>query len=330
MRLKPRIPDTRTMVRRAARHGSALLTALGVALSVGLVALLALTLGATPVPARAAGAPHDAAHDDRGRVLASAQAPRRIISLLPSLTEAVCALGDCERLVGVDRYSDFPARVQGLPRLGGLDDAQVERIVALKPDLVLASPSARVIERLEGLGLRVLALEANDLGATHRVLQAVALALGRPGEGERLWQGLDRQIQVAAARVPTGWRGRKVYFEVATTPYAAGESSFIGELLARLGLGNIVPAKLGPFPQLNPEFIVRAQPAVVMADAESLRGMAARPGWGAIKALQQQRACGFAPGEYELLVRPGPRLGEAAAALADCLGRLAPPEAAAP
>src|SRR5512139_1064477 len=74
--------------------------------------------------------------DDRGVAFAAAQAPRRIVSLLPSLTESVCALGGCDRLVGTDRFSNWPEPVQHLPKLGGLEDAQVERIVALRPDVV--------------------------------------------------------------------------------------------------------------------------------------------------------------------------------------------------
>jgi iron complex transport system substrate-binding protein len=113
-----------------------------------------------------------------------------------------------------------------------------------------------------------------------------------------------------------------VYFEVESSPYAAGPQSFIGETLARLGLRNIVPAALGPFPKLSPEFVVRAQPDIVMAEARNYREMAQRPGWSSLRALQQRQVCAFASAEYEVLVRPGPRMGEAALQLADCLAAL--------
>jgi len=259
-----------------------------------------------------------------------AAAPRRIVSLLPSLTESVCALDDCAKLVGVDRYSNWPAAVDALPHLGGQDDAQIERIVALKPDLVLVAASARVAARLESLGLRVIALEAKNTADIHRVLEAIAQALGRPGAGDAQWTRIEARVAAAAARVPAGWHGRLAYFEVSSDPYAAGASSFIGETLARLGLGNIVPASLGPFPKLNPEFVIRAQPDLVLADARAVADMPGRPGWGRLHALEQGRACGFAPGQYDVLVRPGPRLGEAAELMADCLARLAPPRPAEP
>ena len=120
-------------------------------------------------------------------------------------------------------------------------------------------------------------------------------------------------------------RGQRVYFEVSSAPHAAGAASFIGETLARLGMANVVPPALGPFPQLNPEYVVRAGPDIVMASRRELDAMPSRPGWQALRALRDGRSCGFAPGRYELLVRPGPRLGEAALLIADCLHGLGAP-----
>jgi iron complex transport system substrate-binding protein len=262
--------------------------------------------------------------DDRGQRLTLARPAQRIVTLLPSLTEAVCALQACDRLVGTDRYSDWPTSVLALPRLGGLEDTPIERVVALKPDLVLVAGSARAIDRLEALGLKVLALEAKTLPDTERVLEVVAQALGQPGAGRALWQRLDAGIQAAAARVPPTLKGQRVYFEVASSPYAASEASFVGELLTRLGLRNVVPAALGPFPKLNPEFVVRAQPDIVMATERAVAEMPQRPGWAALTALRQQRQCGFASARYEIITRPGPRLAEAAAYIADCLQGLRP------
>ena len=260
--------------------------------------------------------------DDRGASLVLAAPPQRIVSLLPSLTESVCALGGCQKLIGTDQFSNWPISVLKLPKLGGLDDAQIERIVALKPDLVLAATSARVIDRLESLGVKVLVLESRNHADVKRSLGLLAQALGTPNEADKVWAKIEADIISAAAKVPPSLRGQRVYFEADATPYAAGASSFIGETLTRLGMGNVVPDALGPFPKLSPEFVVRAQPDVVMATARSVADMAQRPGWSALRALKLRRTCGFAPERYELLIRPGPRLGEAALVLADCLVRL--------
>lgn len=257
--------------------------------------------------------------DQRARRVELPGPAQRVVSLLPSLTETVCALQACERLVGTDRHSNWPASVAALPKLGGLEDTQIERLVALKPDLVLAALSTRAIDRLDALGIKVLALEPHNLQETRQVMQIIAAALGRPQSAAPAWRAIERDIATAAARVPVAMRGQRVYFEVAAVPYAAGEASFIGEVLARLDLRNVVPAALGAFPQLNPEFVLRAQPDVVMASEAALAEMPSRPGWATLRALQQRKACGFAPAPYDLLMRPGPRLGAAALLLADCL-----------
>ena len=245
--------------------------------------------------------------------------PVRIVTLLPSLTESVCALGACARLVGTDRYSNWPAIVATLPKLGAMEDASVEQIVALHPSVVLAATSSRVIDRLDELGIPVIALNTDTLKDTRHVLAVIAELLGTPAAGEAAWHGHEARIAAAAARVPPSLRHARVYFEVSEAPHAAGAGSFIGELLTRLGLGNAVPADLGPFPQLNPEFVVRAQPDLVMAEQHALDGMAARPGGSRIRALATGRRCGFTSAQFDLLVRPGPRLGEGADLIVDCL-----------
>lgn len=253
---------------------------------------------------------------------ALAAPPQRIVSLVPGLTESVCALGACDRLVGTDRYSNWPAAVQALPKLGGLDDVPIERIAALKPDLVLAAPSARAVPRLQGLGLRVVVLHTRSHEDVLHNLQTLGQLLGDEAAARAAWAAIQTQMDQAAARVPPALRGRSVYFEVETSPYAAGPGSFIGQTLQRLGLVNIVPAALGPFPKLSPEFIVQAQPDIVMAETRNLQTMRGRPGWAALRALQRQQVCAFAPVDYELLVRPGPRMGQAALQVADCLAGL--------
>lgn len=283
-----------------------------------LLATAAALAGAGPAQAQGS------VTDDRGVTVRFAAAPQRIVSLVPSLTETVCELGACERLVGTDRYANWPDRVRSLPKLGGLEDTQVERLVALKPDLVLLARSSRALDRLQALGLPVLALEPQDWAGTLRVVTQLAQLLGRPAAGRQLAQRMQERVALAASRVPPAWRGRAVYVEVASTPYAAGEASFIGELLQRLGLGNAVPAALGAFPQLNPEFVLRAQPALIVATQAAVRDMAGRPGWSQLQALQRQQTCALAPEPWDALVRPGPRLAEAAEALAACLEHLAP------
>ena len=287
------------------------------ALMLGL--LLAVAAWSAAPSGALAAPPQITVQDDRGGVQSFAVSPQRIISLLPSLTESVCALGACARLVGTDRYSNSPPAVTGLPKLGGIEDANLERIVALRPDVVLAAPSTRVVERLQSLGLKVVLLEPRTHADVRRSLNVLAMLLGTPEAADPVWTAIQQQVQQAARVVPARLRGMKVYFEVDATPFAAGEGSFIGETLTQLGMANAVPAALGPFPQLNPEYVVRAQPDIVMAVQRDLDQMPHRPGWARLDALRQQRACGFSHERYDVLVRPGPRLGDAAQLLAECL-----------
>lgn len=256
--------------------------------------------------------------DERGVPVDLPRPPQRIVSLLPSLTESVCTLGACERLVGVDRYSNWPAPVRALPQVGGGLDPNVEAIVALKPDLVLLAKSSRVTERLEGLGLRVLVLEPKNHADVRRVLDALGRVLD-VADAQAVWRAIDASVSAAAQSLPAGVARTRVYFEVNSAPYAAGEASFIGETLARLGVKNIVPAALGPFPKLNPEFVVRANPDLIMVGERSAQGLEQRPGWGAIRAVREGRICRFSAAESDVLVRPGPRMGEAARLMAQCL-----------
>lgn len=258
--------------------------------------------------------------DERGIKVTLAAPPQRIVSLLPSLTETVCALDACARLVGVDRYSNYPAQVRTLPQVGGGLDPNIEAIVALKPDLVLMSMSSRAAERLEALGLKVAALDTKTHADVRRVLEKVGTLLGvGVGDAQRVWRTIDAGVAAAAQSLSPKARNTRVYFEVSRGPYAAGETSFIGETLTRLGVKNVVPASLGPFPKLNPEYVVRANPDVIMVGNRSMQAMVPYPGWQSIKAVREQRICVFPNDDAETIVRPGPRMAEAARLMARCL-----------
>ncbi|MGF6525715.1 ABC transporter substrate-binding protein [Variovorax sp. PvP013] len=271
----------------------------------------------------ATGARAAEVRDERGATVSLPSPPRRIVSLLPSLTESVCALGACDRLVGVDRYSNSPASVRALPQLGGGLDPNVEAIVALRPDVVLLSQASRVTQRLEALGVKVIALEPRTSADVRRVLDTLGTVLG-VDDAQRVWRAIDAGVAAAAQSLPAAARGTRVYFEVNNAPYAAGETSFIGETLIRLGARNVVPAALGPFPKLNPEYVVRADPELIMVGARSAAGLEQRPGWGGIRAVRAQRICRFTAEESDVLVRPGPRMAEAARLMARCLAEKAP------
>jgi iron complex transport system substrate-binding protein len=256
--------------------------------------------------------------DDRSVTVTLPHAPVRIVTLLPSLTEVVCALGRCDRLVGVDRYSDYPGTVRALPQLGGGLDPNIEGVVALRPDVVLMATSSRAVQRLESLGVKVVALEPHNAADVQRVIARIGEVLGVP-DAQRLWREIDAGVNAAAASIPPAARSTRVYFEVGRGPYAAGEASFIGETLARLGAKNIVPRSEGPFPKINPEFVVRADPDLIMISQNAAPQLEQRPGWASLRALREGRLCIFSPEDSAVLVRPGPRMAQAARLMAQCI-----------
>jgi len=265
--------------------------------------------------------------DDRQVAVTFTQAPKRIVTLLPSLAETVCVLGACERLVGTDKHANWPASVKALPKLGGLDDTQLEALVRLKPDVVLLAKSARIIHRLEALGIPVLALEPQTHADVHRVLQTVAVVLHLPhakDQADAVWQNIQQQVSQAKSTMPAPAINATVYLEASTGGYAAGEASFIGEVMRQLGLKNIVTSNMGAFPQLNPEFVVRANPQLIVLAQSMVTHLAQRPGWSGIAAIKNKRVCSFPSVQADILVRPGPRLGEAAQLISDCVQRSFP------
>jgi iron complex transport system substrate-binding protein len=288
--------------------------------------LIALLLCAT---ARAANSDALVLRDDLHRDVAFPHSPQRLITMLPSITETICSLGRCDRLIATDRYSSWPSQVRALPKTGGLVDPAIEMIVGLKPDLVLVSRSQRSVDRLRELGVPIFALSSDryaDIGRTMRILGQI---LGVPERAAALERSIDADVhrigaEQALHRHAQGRAAPSVYFEVDRGPYAAGPQSFIGELLELLGTQNIVTADLGAFPQLNPEYVVRHNPDVIFISAAEGSHLAERPGWETIRAVHDGRLCSFPPAVIDTIVRPGPRVADGMRALARCLGRTAP------
>lgn len=257
--------------------------------------------------------------DDTRRPTLFHSPPQRIVSLLPAITEMVCELGACDRLVGVDRHSNHPASVRDLPRLGGLEDTPLEALLKLQPDLVLVAGSARLLPRMQALGLRVMVFEPRDLQDTERM--ARSLSMGLTGSLSA-WAAYEQRQNQAWRALALGagphWRAAKVYVEVGDGPYVAAESSFIGEGLRRVGLSAIVPGDWGPFPRLSPEWVWRAAPDWIVL-GRTASPVSRRPGWGQMAAVQGNRVCVLSPEQMDTLVRPGPRLHEGIGAILACM-----------
>lgn len=251
--------------------------------------------------------------DDLGREVSLPAPPARVVSMLPSHTESVCALQACDLIVGLDRHSDL-AGLDGLPRVGDPYSPDLEAVVALEPDLVLVDEYSGVHASLEALGIAVYAGSPQTVEETYAYLADLGRLLGRQTEASVLvgrlqgeLAGLD--VLLAGAERPT------VFVELDATPYSAGPGSYLDELLTLAGGENIVPASLGAFPQVDPEFVVLQDPdVVVLLDAPfgvTAAQVAQRPGWDGLSAVVDGRVVELSDEEVDALSRPGPRLGEA-------------------
>jgi len=132
---------------------------------------------------------------------------------------------------------------------------------------------------------------------------------------------MDTEVNALAKSLPVVQPKLKVYFEISSAPYAAGPDSFIGEMLDRLGVENIIPASLGAFPKINPEWVLRFNPDVIMLSDKNTFNITDRSGWSTIKAVREGRICHFTQQDADVIMRAGPRLAEGALAIAKCLAQ---------
>ena len=236
-----------------------------------------------------------------GRVIHLAAPPRRVVSLAPSITENLLAIGLDRELVGVSDADDYPPdRLLSRPRVGGVV-ISAERVVALQPDLVIGVNDLQreQLERLGALGLPVLAVDASSLGETIALIRLLGRVTGRRSQAEGLAAALERR----AASVPPGVR-RSVYIEVWHEPVmAAGGGTLIDDLVRRAGGVNIFAQARG-YPQVAAERIVARDPQVILMIYPGRGQLMRRPGWSTITAVRAERV-------YELpaslVTRPGPR-----------------------
>ncbi len=258
-----------------------------------------------------------------------AAVPRRVISLGPSLTETVFALGCGDRLVGVGNYAQWPPEVRKLPRLGGLYNPSLERILALEPELVLLpSPMPRLEAACSEAGIAVATIPVESLDAVLAAMERVAKILGCPERGSTLAASIKRELATVRRRAGALPR-RRVLLQVGQAPgpglqgmTVAGGGTFLSELTAAAGGTNVFSDRGRRYFRPSLESVVRARPEVILvfdASAPDPRAAreAARDAW---KALLPPPVT---PEVHVLtdpiFVLPGPRIGRAASLLASIL-----------
>jgi iron complex transport system substrate-binding protein len=254
--------------------------------------------------------------------------PRRIVSISPSNTEILHALGLGRRIVGVDHWSDYPPRVQRLPTVGSDLHIDVERVAALQPDVVVTSLHVPGMEdnlpRMESVGLPYIAVGGRGLDGVWQDMRFVGRHLGRAERAERLIETTRQRMARVAKRyghLPSDERPR-VHWEWSAHPFVAARRSWITELLEMAGGANVYADLDVETARLTTEEAAARRPDVVVAcwcgarklpTTERIRG---RAGWQDTPAVRSGRVAVFAE---DLFGRPGPRLADGLERLAALL-----------
>ncbi|MCC6629464.1 MAG: cobalamin-binding protein [Chloroflexi bacterium] len=292
----------------------------------------------TTAPTAAASAPPTAAPvtataafpvtvtDSAGRTLTLPRAPARIISLAPSNTEILFALGLGDRVVAVDEFSDYPPEAKAKATLGSYLKPDLEAVVAAAPDLALVTAAhlsgvgGAMIER----GIPTLVVEPRTLPEVFDGILLVGRATGQTAEATRLVDSLRERSAAVTARV-SGKPRPRTFLELSPQLHTAGPNSFLNDLLERAGGANIAAGASTPWPQLSQEALIQADPQVILlsydASGETPAQVKARPGWHTLSAVKDGRVVTINP---DLIARPGPRIVDGLEALASALHPPAP------
>lgn len=246
--------------------------------------------------------------DDSGQTLEFSRPPQRIISLTPHLTELLFAVGAGAQVVGADSASDYPQAARALPRIGDYSRVNFERVLALKPDLVVVwvgGNRAADIHGLQKMGLPVLHTQARRLDDVARLLRLLGQASGHARQGEAAARDFSARLAAlqprAVAHPPIS-----VFYQVWDRPLmTVGGSHWISDALALCGAHNVFADLRGAAPVVSREAVLQRAPALIISgsDAPELRSQ-----WQSFARLPAVKKQAFVRVDADLLHRPTPRL----------------------
>ncbi len=262
--------------------------------------------------------------DGLGRSVKMAGPALRVVSLAPSNTEILFAVGAGSQVVGRDTLSDYPPQVKTVADIGGsMGNYNTEAILALHPDLVLAAGinSTDLVASLEKLGLQVFYLKNPvTLEEMYANLETVGSLTGHTTDAATLVASLQARVAAVDAKVATASSRPTVYYELDGTdpskPYTSGGGTFVDLLIQRAGGVNIFSKLNNQWPQVNLEQLLVDNPQIILlgdsAYGETPEKVIVRSGWGSLQAIKNHQVFPF---DDNLVSRPGPRLVDGLEAL---------------
>lgn len=261
--------------------------------------------------------------DDLGRTVTVESPPERIVALVPSVTDLIVALGESDRLIARTRY-DADSRLADLPAVGGGLDPNVEAIVGLRPDLVVAWPSADqpLIGHLEAAGITVYGAGSQSLEDQERHTRQIGRLLNIDDRADSLLAHLDSSFAALASTLAGVPAVSALYVAWHDPPMTTGPGTFVDSVITVAGGRNIFDDSAADWPRVNMEEIVSRDPDVlilpvsVVSDSGAIAWVHRTPGWSDLRAVKTGRVLLV---DSELFSRPGPRIIDAATQLAELL-----------
>jgi len=266
--------------------------------------------------------------DDLGHEVTLSAMPQRVVSLAPSNTEILFAVGAGDQVVGVTQYCNYPSEAQNREQIGGFSakTISIEKIVALEPDLVLAAGEIHqpVIEALEKLNIPVYSLDPNTLDEVYTEIELVGRMTGHEEQAAQTVEEMKSRVAAVTERVTTIPQEDRltVYWEVFDEPrMTTGPSTFTGQLIELAGGVNIFADVSEDYPQISDEVVIERNPAVIMGpdtmgDKLTIETVAQRPGWDQVAAVQNGRIYLF---DGDMVSHSGPRLAQVLEVMAEAL-----------
>lgn len=251
--------------------------------------------------------------DGLGRTVSLEETPKRIVSLSPALTEAVFSLGAGDRLVGVSTFCNRPEEALDIEKVGDAFTLNTEKLVSLKPDLVLVAGSrdyeTQVEKDLARLGIPAWVSGPSTVAEVLEDIKALSEVLGVEKKGDELVAALSRELDAVRAAFPEGQEKPKVFITFDSELWTSGGGSFIDDVITAAGGINVAGEVKEQYLQLSMEDLLAKDPDIILVaiPEEMAEALAARPGWSSLRAVKEGKV--FFPNP-DLISRPGPAVIE--------------------
>ncbi len=247
--------------------------------------------------------------DDLGNEVTFNSPPKRIISLAPSNTEILFAVGAGDQVVGVTDFCNYPEGALNKEKVGGFSNPNVEKIISLKPDFVFGARGnpKDLLLRLSDMGIKTLAFDPRSIEDVFSLIELIGDITDHPDKASELLFRLKEKRKKIDDEVKR-FEKKKVYLEIWNNPYmSVGKDTFVGKLIEEAGGINIAEDAKGDWPMLSQEYIIKENPQIIIlgymgADPGEVTK---RPGWKNIDAVKNERIYTIDP---DIIFRPGPRI----------------------